>query len=615
MNPIGQAPPQEEEEDNPDYDIFASVRPGGISVDDNVSDELDGEDVDVFADARPREDEIHEVQREKSKPKKDLTGKEIAKDVAKQFTKETLIGLGGTWGDLAELAGIRQQEIPGQKEKNNREFDTLSKMKEPGYKPSIYDIASLTDDSDSLGAWNLPTSKSLNEFNDLIGGPGEAESMAGRYAGRTGKFLGSGLAFGQTGLLPAILAGTAGQTAEEAGFGPLVQAGAEIAALLLSPGQAGKKLAGSAKSEVERKINELRRLNYTEEEITLAINHASKGRKGGVKASKGEKTEKAFEDFFEHSDQMVSDILTQSVPGIERGTQHVHQMASDAYGQVAQRARNLPIRDSTPFINSATRVVREVRRNLGRNPEAETFLNRLHDAVVASTQNPSAENYMNFYKELNKAGNWMSRNQKDRLLTEVKNGIKDTFRSEGRAGRQLAEDFEQVNAGIKRAYDAEEVHNLLQKAATQDGMDYKKLNKLFDKADNVELFEEVLGSAQTHNLQTISKTGREVKDFDKAWKATHLLQGNQLLDIARGAGAGYYLWKGDMEGLAYVLASKGAGVASKKIAEKFLTDPRFQNIFIKGLHSLKNESPKAFRSANEAMQKYFDDEDIDVKLD
>lgn len=617
MNPIGQQAPPEEQEEDTDYDIFASVRPKGIAVDDNPEDEADGESVDEYAQFRPREDEIAEVKAEKNKPKKPPTAWESAKDYAKQATKETLIGVGGTWGDLAELAGLNPKGgTPGQKAKNSAEFEILEKMQQPGYKPSFSDIYMLSGDDDiAPSAFGLPTTKDLEGVNEALGGPGEPETMAGRYGKRQGRLYGSGLAFGQVNPVPAALAGGVGQTAEELGAGPLTQAALEIATLLLSPGQAGKKLAGSAKEEVTRKVNELRRLGYAEEEITLAINHASKGKKAGVSASKGSKTEQAFENFAEHSDQMVSDILTSSIPGIERGTAHVHQMASDAYGQVARQASNVVIRDSTPFIDSATGVVRELRRNLGRNPEAETFLNRLHDAVVASTQNPTAENFMNFYKELNKAGAWMGRSQKDRLLTQVKNGIKDTFRNEGPAGRQLANDFERVNDGVRRAYQAEDVHNLIQKAATQDGIDYKKLNKLFDKGENVHLFEDVLGATQTQNLHQIARTGKEVKDFDKAWKATHLLQGNAVLDVARGAGAGYYLYKGDMEGLATVLASKGLGVAAKKIAEKFLTDPRFQNLMIKGLHSLKNESPKAFRSANDAMQKYFDEEGIDVKLD
>lgn len=616
MNPIGQQAPPQEEEDT-DYDVFASVRPGGISVDDNPQDAADGEDIDEFAELRPREDEVRALKEEKKRPKKSPTAWESAKDYAKQATKETLIGVGGTWGDLAELAGLGDKGgTPGQKAKNSAEFEILEKMQQPGYKPSFSDIYMLSGDDDIAPyPFSLPTTKDLEGVNDFIGGPGEPETTAGKYGKRQGRLYGSGLAFGQVNPIPAGLAGAAGQTVEELGGGPLLQTATEIATLILSPGQAGKKLAGSAKKEIQKKVNDLRKLGYTEEDITLAINNASKGKKAGVTASKGSKTEQAFENFTEHSNDMVSDILTSEIPGIERGTKHVHQMASDAYGQVATEARNLTIRDSTPFINSATGVVRELRRNLGRNPEAEPFLRRLAEAVMDSTQNPSAENFMNFYKELNGMGKWLGRSQKDRLITQVKDGIKDTFRSEGKQGRQLAERFEEANLGIRKAYQAEEVHELIQKTATQEGIDFKKLNKLFDKPDNVHLFEDVLGARQTENLHMIAKTGKEVKDFDKAWKATNLLQGNQVLDIARGAGAGYYIWKGDMEGLAAVLATKGLGIGAKKIAEKFLTDPKYQNLIIKGLHSLKNESPKAFRSANDALQKYLDDEGIDVKLD
>lgn len=613
MNPVNQ--PQEEEDT--DYDPFASWRPGGISVDDNPQDAADAEDLDTFESYRPKEEEISKIKSEKNKPKKTATFDESAKDYAKQFGKNTLIGLGGTWGDLAELAGVRENQLPGEKSRFSAESEILDKMEQPGYKPSFSDINFISGDEDlTPGSFRLPTSKNLNELNDILGGPGEPKTPAGKYGKRQGTLYGSGVAFGQVNPVPALLAGGAGQAVEDLGGGPLAQGAAEIVTLLATQGKgASKTLVGSAKEEVAQRINDMRRLGYTERDITLAINSASKGKKGGIKASKGSRTEQAFEDFAEHSDQMVSNILTAEIPGIERGIGNVHQLASEAYGQVAREASNLVIKDSSPFINSATNVVRDIRRNLGRNPEGETFLNRLHDAVVASTQNPTAENFMNFYKELNKAGNWMGRSQKDRLLTQVKNGIKDTFRHEGPEGRRIAQRFEDANMGIRRAYQAEEVHNLVQKTATQNGIDYKKLNKLFDSTENVHLMEDVLGVRQTQNLHNIAREGQAVKDFDKAWKVTNIFQGNNALDIARGTGAAYYLYKGDMKGLAGVLASKGTGVAARKISEKLLTDPKLQNLMIRGLHAIRNESPRSFKSANEAMQKYLDDQNIDLKLD
>lgn len=600
MNPNVQD--QENEEDS-DYDVFASVRPGEITVDDNISDEFDGEDVDEFQQYRPNESEIAEVKTNKNQPKKPPTGYESAKDYAKQAVKETLIGVGGTWGDLAELAGINKQS-PSSKSQNARDFETLGRMQEPGYEPSFSDFYSLGDE-DYISSFKLPTTKDLEGVNDFIGGPGEPETPAGKYGKRQGRLYGGGLAFGQVNPVSAIAAGTVGQVVEDVGGGPLLQAASEIATLLLTQGKSGN-LVSSTKKEVADKINKLRSLGYSEQDITLAINSASKGRKVGVKASKGSATEQAFEDFAERSNDMVSDILTAEIPGIERGIANVHQMASDAYGQVAREASQLVIRDSTPFINSATNVVREVRRNLGRNPEAETFLNRLHDAVVASTQNPTAENFMNFYKELNKAGNWMSRNQKDRLLTQVKNGIKDTFRSEGPQGRQLATRFEEANAGIRKAYQAEEVHDLIQKTATQEGINFNKLNKLFDKPDNVHLFEDVLGPRQTENLHQIAKTGKEVKDFDKAWKTA-----TSGLDLSKTAGY-YSLFKGDMTSFAAYVGSKIGISAVRKISEKMLVDPKYQNILIKGLHAIKNESPRSFRAAKDELDKYLKEQGIDL---
>lgn len=601
-------------EEDSDYDPFARWRPGGMTVDDNIGDELDGEQMadtgeDLLSQFRPTEESLQQGKEERYQ-KENPTFKESAKDYAKQFTKEGLIGLGGTWGDLAELAGLPQGELPGQKEKHQREFETLEKMKQPGYQPSIYDIAMLTDDSEGPGAWTLPTSKGLREFNDLLGGPGEPETTAGRYGARQGKLVGSGVATGQLNPVPGLLAGAVGQRLEELGAGETAQTIGEIVTLLLSPGGGSKgQLGEKAAKQVKDKINQLRKLGYSDEEITLAINSASKGKKAGVKATKGAKTEAAFEKFGEKSADLVSDILQTEIPGIERGVQHVHQIASDFYGQVAREGANLVIKDSTPFINSATRVVKELRQNLGNNPEAGAFLNRLYDAVVASTQQPTARNFMEFYKELNKMGSWIDRSSKDRLITMVKDGIKDTFRSEGPAGRKFAQRFEEANAGIAKAYKAQDVHDLLQKTVTQEGTDFKKMYKLFDKPDNVHLMEEVLGTTQTNNLRQIAKTSKEVKDFDKAWKSASLLP--KSLGSIAGHGAAYYLYSGNWIGLA---AMKGGEVIARKLAEKSLTDPRFQNLMIRGIHAVKNNSPRTLRTAIDEMQKYLDDEGIKVNL-
>lgn len=553
--------------------------------------------------------EISPISSEKSKDLQNSYLK-IFGDVAKQGIKETLIGAGGAYGDLLELAGLGGQT---QQERSGQEFDTLSRIQQPGYQPTFSDIESLADDSNLPNTGILPTSENLREFNEAIGGPGEAETPQGKYAGRAGKLFGAGLAFGAVNPVPAVVGGASGQAVEDLGGGPLLQTAAEIAALVLTQGKSGA--ISSGKKAIQDKIDSLRKLGYAEEDITLAVNAAYKNGRRAQVASKGRKTEQAFEDFAEKSDDIVSGILSGEVQGFEKGSKYVHELASDAYGQVAKEASGLTITNSKPFLDSSKKVVDQLQNTLGKNPEAQAFIKRISEAAMDATQYPTADKMMNFYKELNSMGNWLGRNQKDRLITQIKDGIKETFRQEGKKGKELADKFDKANKGIQKAYKAGDVSDIIEKASTKDGIDYKKLSKVFDKKENVQLFEDVLGKTQSKNIELIAKTGKEVKDFDRSWKAANAFRVGSGLDMARGAAAGYYIFQGDWEGLAKVVATKAGTSAVKKLAEKSLTDPKFQNLIIKGLHAIKSSSPQTFKSVNEGLKKYVEEEGIDIPLD
>ena len=548
-------------------------------MDDNPADALDGEEVhDELKEPSPQD----KVNKKKTNPS---TG-EILSDVGKQFSKEALIGLGGTWGDLAEIAGIRKQPF---------------KSVRTGEKPKIEH------------GITLPSSEDWRSLNDWAGGPGEAETEQGEYAGNIGKLFGGGLSFGVANPLPAILGGTAGQGVKQAGGGPLLQAAAEIAASLItgkpsSSSKSGSQKLNSVNPEVQQKINKLRELGYTDEQITLAINHASRGKKFGVKATKGEKTEEAFQEFAEHSDEMIEKILESGVPGIGEGPKKVHELASEAYGQLAEQAKNVPVTKFDKFFDTMHSTVEEIRETLGHNTDAKQFIIEMSENFLDIVNNPTAAKMMNFYRQLNASGKWVSRQQKDRLLTKVKNSIKEAFIDEGPQGKKLAQEFEKVNSGVQKAYAAEKVYNILNKSRTADGWNYKKLDKIFDNPENVKLLNETLGTARTKNIQTIARVGKEVKDFDKSWKAVSALTGTIPSGSAQIA---YYLYSGNWVALA---ATKGFEVAARKLAEKSLTDPRFQQLLIRGLHAIKQQAPSTLRSSMKSMQEYLGGEDIDVNL-
>ena len=571
-----------------------------------------GEDIDY--DAVYGGLDVEGINMPKSKELKDSYSA-IFKDVAKQGVKELLIGVGGAYGDLLDLVGLQSKELlPGEKATYNMESKILDKMKKPGYKPSFSDIYALSGDDDIAPRFSrLSSSEDLSNLNDMLGGPGEAETKAGKYAGRAGKLVGAGLAFGQFNPIPGIVGGAAGQATEDVGGGPLMQAAAEIVGMVATPAGGVKKLLTSNKKEIAQKIADLRKLGYAEEDITLAINSAYKNSNKAKVASRGAKTEQAFENFAENSDRILGDILSAEIPGIEKGIKNVHEVASDFYGQVAREGSQLTITNSKPFLDASKRVVDQLQNTLGKNPEAQTFIKRISEAAIDATQYPSAEKMMNFYKELNSMGNWMGRSQKDHLINQLKNGIKETFKSEGKAGKEFAKKFEEANKGIQKAYKAQDLHDIIQKVTTQDGIDYKRLNKAFDKKDNVQLLVDTLGPEQAKNVRMISKVGSEVKDFDKSWKAANAFKIASAGDIIRGGAAMYYLYKGDWEGLGKVALTKVGSTALRKLAEKSLTDPKYQNLMIKGLHAIKVESPKLMKSAQEGMKKYLMEEGIDLE--
>lgn len=609
--------PQNQDDENEDYDVFAKYRPTPLTEDIvPIFSESSSEGYDPLERYRYSEEEVKKVKEETHKKKQNAYNPdELAKEARNQFAKETLIGVGGTYGDLAEMIGLNSRDpdvtYTAKKEKNLNEHEILSKFREPGYKPSIEELTALQSNDDFPG-FQLPTSKHLRAINEAVGGPGEPETPSGRYSARSGRLYGGGLAFGQANPLPALGAAVVGQGLEEVNAPELVQTAGEIVTILLSQGKGVP--ANTAKKELKPLVQSLKDFGYTDEQITIAINSAYKGGNKAKIATKGSATEKAFEDFATKSDDLVTEILENQIPGLDKGIKNVHELASTAYGKVVQDASKLNIKNLDNFFDSMHSTMGDIRKTVGNNPSAKEFMTELTEDTLDIISSPTADNMISFYKKLNRLGKWVGRDQKDRILTNVKNSIKDTFKAEGKAGQVIAEDFEKVNKGIRKAYQAEEAVDLLNKAKTADGYDYKKLDKIFDKQDNIELLTEVLGKQQTKNLQLISNTGKKVGDFDKAWKATNGTKLGLAADLVRGGLGTYYLLQGDFEHLGYVLASKAGTYGIRRLAEQSLKDPKLQNIIIRGLHAVQTNSPKSLALVNASLQRYLDENDYDFEL-
>ena len=138
----------------------------------------------------------------------------------------------GTYGDILDLLGLQSNEIlPGEKASYEVESQILDKMNQPGYKPSASDFYALSGDDDIAPRFSrLPSSQDVEKLGGQLGLVSEPKTAAGRYAKRIGRIGGGGASLGSGAIVAPIAAGAAGQTAEELGLPPWVQAVFEIVA-------------------------------------------------------------------------------------------------------------------------------------------------------------------------------------------------------------------------------------------------------------------------------------------------------------------------------------------------------------------------------------------------
>ncbi len=70
----------------------------------------------------------------------------------------------------------------------------------------------------------------------------------------------------------------------------------------------------------------------------------------------------------------------------------------------------------------------------------------------------------------------------------------------------------------------------------------------------------------------------------------------------------------NFSGMIGALGIKSADVGVRRLMEKSLTDPKFQNLIVRALHAVKTQSPKSLRSALDGLQKEIDDEGLEIDI-
>ncbi len=504
----------------------------------------------------------------------------VAKDVAQQTGKGLTMGALGTYGDIFDLLGLQAKEIPqSQQQQHSREFQALERMEQPGYKPALSDIETIADYEPIPRFSRAASGQDVSNVVQQLTGIGEAKTTPGKYGKRIGQLAGGGAAFGSAALKAPLIAGTAGQTLEEMGAPPWAQAAAEMVAFLKT---AKSNTPLTSKSpEVQNSISKLKKMGFSDEDVTLAKNALEeKGLLTKVAKMTGE-AEKKFESTLKNSEKTFNNILHQAFPGLEKGIERAGQNASEFYKGISDHASKIPINNNKIFAQETEKAIEYLKKipAVGGRKDALEYLEK---GIEMSKNAKSADFYTDYYKGLGELGNWANPHTKEHVLGLVKKSIKDNFAANGKEGYEFAQMFEHANDVYSKFKNAEKITTFLKPAMTEEGMNFKKLQNIISKPENYELLEESLGKVQAGNLKEIVKSGESiVKMRDQIIGGT----GKKYGAIGKIGVAAYSFLTQDYKKLGLILGEEVA----ERAATKMLTDVKYQNS-IKKMINAANES-------------------------
>jgi uncharacterized coiled-coil DUF342 family protein len=300
--------------------------------------------------------------------------KEHIRDVPHQAIKGAVKGLGST-GSLLDLvhAQPKQTQLPGQKARSTLEAEATPE-----------ELPGIVDDDDIIPRYSrVANNQEINDFIEQLGGPGRGKNPISRFAGRASEFITSGPGK----IKPALAAAGVGQGLEEANFPPWVQAVGEIFTLIKTGKRKGP--ITSKTPEVKNKIEDLRKLGYSEQDLTLAKNALEER---GFLEKISELTPKAelkFKDYLKGTESKIDNILKESYPGIENGLNSLKEASGELYKNVDELAKNVIVKKPRVFINQIDESVNELKRSLGNTPQEKQVINLLEEARTKADERMS----------------------------------------------------------------------------------------------------------------------------------------------------------------------------------------------------------------------------------
>jgi hypothetical protein len=510
---------------------------------------------------------------------------DYAKDFATQGAQGLGIGLLGTYGDILDLLGLQSRDslTPGQEAQYSLQHDILTKMQEPGYKPSFSDIHALSDEDDIAPRFSrLPNSQDIERIGKELGLVSEPKTPAARYARRIGRIGGGGISLGSGAIIAPIVAGAAGQTLEELGAPAWAQAAAEIVASLKFSAKTNVPVTSKSK-EVEKVIKDLRKVGYSEQDITLAKSALEKRKILKKFASLTPKAENAIQQGVKNSEELFKEQIKKGLPGYaEGGLPYLQKQANGVYNAMEELASSVSIKNKEPFKKAIQDSINYMEKSV-LLPKEKEFIGFLQEGLQKVNSSDTADFMTSFYRKLGQSGNWSDPKTKEHLLKVVKDGIKQSFSESGPEAARFGKYFEQTNEAWKHWLKTKDLMEVIEKTQSVEGTSFKKLASILDKPENHELAKTVLGPEQLNNIRTITKGAGDIESLLKQFPAHQKV----ILGI-EAASAIYYVITGDYKKAGAIIGIE----AARRLGTRMLINPKTQNTVKRIITAAKNNSPK-----------------------
>lgn len=297
---------------------------------------------------------------------------------APYILKGMAAGISGTPGNILDILHLQPKGIlPGEQEQRKQEFSALERL-EKGQQ-SLADLFTLAEDEILPRYSRAGTTGELHQTLERAGIPAP-KTLTGRFAQRAGEFVGPGVS-----AKVAAGAAGAGQALEEMGAPPLVQAFGEIITSL-KLGKSTRPIS-SASPEVERELQRLREMGYSERDITLARG-ALEERGYLTKAAKyTQRAAQQFSETLKNIKSNVENIIEDAFPGLkEEGPQAFKKAAVELFDRTDDVAREVIVKKPKIYVEAVDQAVNEMKRSLANSSAKNEAIDMLERSKERANQ-------------------------------------------------------------------------------------------------------------------------------------------------------------------------------------------------------------------------------------